>query len=179
MSTQKTDFAARLARIEKGQGITNATVFMGLDQSFRVDDMKAFRRSLEKAQPRARADAVALPMLLGLLIGIAAQLSWRLVEFHLGGMPEPGIDRDRAMVVSGTMGMLIAVFPCWGLGIARPGPLLMAAAGVLLSLTALHNAVQLRPDLFRVLFSDAWVTDVLTRTEPRSLLWGSRIIAIP
>lgn len=180
MSSQNAEFTARLARIEQGTGTTKATVFMGLDESFRVDDMAAFRKSIAQAEaPRTGSGATALPLLVGLLIGISAQIAWRLIEFHLNGMPGADIDRDQAMVVSGAMGLLIAVFPCWALRIARTGPLMAAVLGVGLSLCALHNAVHLRPDLFEPLFSAAWVSDVLTRTEPQSLLWGSRIIPIP
>jgi hypothetical protein len=168
MSVHQTDFAARIARIEKGIGSSKTTIYVGLDETYAVQYRQ---RGNGGALDLARNAGYPLSVLLAFCIGIVSNVIARLAAFLSQGLPETGANADYMMMMDFITAMMLSVVigACVGMNIRN----FMAARslGVVAGMFGLHNAVHLWPWAFEPVFSKLWVGYILSSTEARSLLW--------
>jgi len=170
MSAQQTEFAARIARIEKGIGSSRTTVFVGLDEAYAV----SYRaRGKNGSLDLARNALYPLSVLLAFGIGVSANALARLAAFLSQGIPDGSVNPDYAMMMDFITAMMLSVVIGAMLGMNLRNFMVARSLGVVSGMFGLHNAVHLWPWAFEPVFTKLWVGYILTSTESRSLVWRS------
>jgi hypothetical protein len=168
MSVHQTDFAARIARIEKGIGSSKTTIYVGLDESYAV----TYRaRGNGGKLDMARNAALPLTVLIAFGVGVLSNTLARLAAFLSQGLPEPGINVDYMMMMDFITAMMLSLVIGACLGMNIRNFMVPRSLGVVAGMLGLHNAVHVWPWLFEPVFSKLWVGYILTSTEARSLVW--------
>jgi hypothetical protein len=168
MSVHQTDFAARIARIEKGIGSSKTTIYVGLDETYAVQYRA---RGNNGTLDLARNAGYPLSVLLAFMVGILANTIARLAAFLSQGLPDPGVGVDYVMMMDFITAMMISVVVGAVLGMNIRNFMVARSLGVVAGMFGLHNAVHVWPWLFEPIFSKLWVGYILSSTEARSLLW--------
>jgi hypothetical protein len=180
INVQKSEFAARMARIEAGTGSYRTTIYVGNEETVRPEH---FARTMKKKSVRVttevKADqdgdqrplAAILAMPLAFLIGCAAMVLWRMADFHFPGLQSNFANPDQTLAVTAATSMVLAILLCQTVSLTAPQHVLAAFLGVIAMALGFHNLVHVAPDQFAKLFSPAWVTEVLGATKPMSLVW--------
>ena len=129
---------------------------------------------VEKRQVKATGPSALNPVsiLFGIAFGMAAVLAARVVRFHLlppdlsGGSANL---KEALLIDAGFAGALILVMTLVGLG----GTFLSffgRMGGVTVAALCMHMTVHSYPEVFALAFSEAWVSDVITSTDPKLML---------
>lgn len=179
MSLHHTEFSARLARIESGVGSSKSTLYVGMDETYSV----TYGRRGGPNRGNSVADTIRnlgypIMVILAFLVGVAANLTARLVDFLMNGLPtaadnidlQMAIDFGIALMVSSVLGAVFRI----GIRDFVMVRLMGIAAGVL----GLHNVVHAYPHYFEKIFSTIWVSHITTATEAGSIVWRGVSIAI-
>jgi hypothetical protein len=168
MSVHQTDFAARIARIEKGIGSSKTTIYVGLDETFAVSYRK---HGSNGTLDLARNAGYPLSVLFAFCIGLLANATARLAAFLSQGIPDGSIDVDYTMMMDFITAMMLSVVLGAIVGMNLRNFMVARSLGVVGGMFGLHNAVHLWPWAFEPVFSKLWVGYILTSTEARSLVW--------
>jgi hypothetical protein len=178
MSTHHLEFSARLARIESGVGSSKTTLYVGMDETYAVS---YGRRGVQRGNSVAdtiRNLGYPVMVFIAFLVGVAANVAARLADFMMNGLPtatdnidiQMAIDVVIALVVASVLGALFRI----GIREFIMVRLIGIAAGTL----ALHNVVHAYPQYFEPVFSQLWVSHVVTSTDVGSIVWRGVSIAI-
>lgn len=106
-------------------------------------------------------------------VGVIAVFVSRFIRYHLAGGSLAGSQEsaDLVMMIDG----IIAVGAGFALKelfkISDKSLQLAQTVGVFMMIVLMHNLVHMVPGLFGMIFSPEWVQDVLTTTEPKSILF--------
>ena len=170
MTPQEAEFTARLARIEAAAGQRKATLYVGPDESYVLD------RPERRRQPNGLVALLLnasypLSMVLAFGLGFLAYAIGRYVRFHLTGVGGAPPDPDTEMLLQLGTGLAIAAVMGAADRMKAFEYLIAKSLGVVIGLLSFHNLVHLYPEEFKLLFSQIWVTKLVTTTEPFSLLW--------
>ena len=164
----QTDFAERIARIEKGIGSSKTTLYVGLDETYAV----RYRASGKGGKmDMARNAAYPLSVLIAFCVGILANTLARLAAFLSQGLPERGVNIDYLMMMDFITAMMLSLVIGAVLGMNIRNFMVARSLGVVGGMLGLHNAVHLWPWAFEPVFSKLWVGYIMTSTEARSLVW--------
>lgn len=168
MSVHQTDFAARIARIEKGIGSSKTTLYVGLDETYAV----TYRaRGTHGTLDLAHNAGYPLLVLLAFCVGLVSNALARLSVFMSQGLPDPTVGADMAMMMDFITAMMLSVVIGAVLGMNIRNFMMARSLGVVAGMFGLHNAVHIWPWLFEPVFSKLWVGYILSSTEARSLVW--------
>lgn len=176
ITPQQLDFASRISRIESGIGNSKSTIFVGLDESFQYNRLRSAGKKVVAGELR-RALLYPLAVFAAFLLGVASNLIWRLVDFHVRGLPDPTANIDQLLLTNATISVVIAIVLGPQLGLKARSHFVMSVVGVAVGLCALHNVIHAEPQLFEALFSPGWVQDVVRNTDAHSVLW--RGVSLP
>jgi hypothetical protein len=178
MSPHQIEFSARLSRIESGIGSSKSTLYVGMDETYAVNYHQRRHGRGNSAAGTFRSLGYPIVVLLAFLIGVAANVAARFVDFLWHGLPAGTENTDMqlainfaiALVASSVLGLVFRI---------RIGDFLMVrvmgiAAGVLL----LHNVVHVYPQYFEPVFSSGWVNQIVSSTESGSIMWRGVSIVI-
>lgn len=168
MSVHQTDFAARIARIEKGIGSSKTTIYVGLDETYAVQYRA---RGKNGTLDLARNAGYPLSVLLAFCIGVLSNGLSRLATFLSQGLPDGTINVDYAAMMDFITAMMLSVVIGACLGMNIRNFMVARSLGVVAGMFGLHNVVHQWPWLFEPIFSKLWVGYILSSTEARSLLW--------
>ncbi len=168
MSAQQTDFAARIARIEKGIGSSKTTLYVGLDETYAVNYGK--RGASGKFQ-MARNASYPLTIAMAFCVGLLSNAIARLAAFLSTGLPKGNVNLDYLAMMDFVTAMMLSLVIGAVLGMNIRNFMAARSLGVVAGMLGLHNAVHLWPDLFARIYTTPWVGYILSTTEPRSLLW--------
>ena len=169
-AAQKSEFLARLNRIENGTGSSKSTLYVGLDETVLANS---------KANERLKKQAAAIPAkplglfaaILSLVFGAGVVGLVSYLQFSITGEAVSLAASDVRMGIHGGVALTIAMF-C---GFMVKMPLLkytpIAAFGAVLGLAGFHNLVHVYPAQFANMFSPIWVEQVVTTTEANSIIW--------
>ena len=169
MTPQEAEFAARVARIEQKTGTRRTTLYVGPDDHFVVDRPDRTRRT--RLGTLMRNAGYPLSMVLSFLLGFLAFGIGRWVRYHLTGVADVPPDPDMEMMIELGLGLGVAVLLSQLDRLVEFEHLVAKALGVAIGLLGFHNLVHLFPDPFAMLFSNMWVTRMISTTEAQSLLW--------
>lgn len=178
MSTHHMEFSARLARIESGAGSSKTTLYVGMDETYAVS---YGRRGVQRGNSVAdtiRNLGYPLMVIIAFVVGVTANLAARLADFMMNGLPtatdnidiQMAIDFGTAFVVSSVLGVFFRI----GIRDFMMVRLIGIAAGTL----AMHNIVHAYPQYFEPVFSQLWVSHIMTSTDAASIVWRGVSIAI-
>lgn len=168
MSAHHTEFQARLARIQAGQGFTKATVYVGMESAFTYVPSNRRRAGMGQV---ARNAGFALSFPMTLLVGFLSYGLERYAALVFGGLPDPNSNPDIVMVQIAATAFGIAVVATHLMGLRDRGLLIAKILGVAGGMLFFHNLVHLWPSVFDHIYSPIWVAKVVSETEPHSLLW--------
>jgi hypothetical protein len=169
ITPQQAEFAARLARIEADGG-RKATIFVGLDESFVLDRSQKKQRRAPVAGMLVNA-LYPLSMVLSFGMGGVAYAIGRYIRFHLSGVSDAPVDPDIEMLIDMAAGLVIGLLLSQIDRMKLPEQKVAKAFGVIFGMLTFHNFVHLYPEPFTKLFSELWVTRLISSTEAHSLLW--------
>ena len=169
-TTQKSEFLARLARIEAGTGSSKSTLYVGLDQSVLVsnkDNSKLLKKATNAPQKRLGLLEAVLCLVLGAVsIGLALYLRFSFAPASVGP-----VSADIEMAINGGLGLAMTAFAGYVLRMPILQMIPVGAVGVMAGVVAFHNLVHFYPDRFAVVFSPVWVDQVVTATDANSIIW--------
>lgn len=175
IDAMKSDFNARLMRINAGTGHTKTTIFVGLDESYRYAPTP---RTAQKAAMMSLGNLTCpISMLVALGLGLASGLLALAGRYHLA--------KDLGADLAPTYDMFLNVVIGFGIGIVltqlfrlRTSPhVVLQGLGVVAILCTYHNLVHIEPDTFAKFFAPEWVRVVLNHSDARSIRIGE--ISIP
>jgi hypothetical protein len=168
MSAQQTEFAARIARIEKGIGSSKTTLYVGLDETYAV---RYRARGKGGKLDMARNAAYPLSVLVAFCVGVLSNAIARLAAVMSQGLPERGVNVDYLMMMDFITAMMLSLVIGACLGMNIRNFMVARSLGVVAGMLGLHNAVHMWPWLFEPIFTKLWVGYIMTSTEARSLVW--------
>lgn len=169
-AAQKTEFLARLARIESGTASSKSTLFVGLDETILVNH-KANAKLLKKANAVPQKRLGPLETLLCVLLGVFSLALGLYIRFSITGSGSPLASPDIEMAINGGLGLAITLFSGYFLRMPLLKMLPVGAVGVMAGVVAFHNLVHFYPEKFAEMFSPIWVEQVITTTDANSILW--------
>lgn len=169
MTVASRDFADRLERIKARAPNTNGTIFVGLDGRFAPPERKARHNS--PSSDLLRNAAYPLSLLAAFFLGAAASAVGRFARFALEKGPQIKPDPDMDMILNGVIGILISLILSQFIRMRTREHAAIQSLGVFAMLLGFHNLVHWQPEIFVKLFSQLWVTDILTTTKPSSILF--------
>lgn len=113
---------------------------------------------------------------IALIVGALAVLVVRVVSYHYLGtaMVSENADKTLAMETGAALALSFVLFTL--LPFKGPQYKMMQLAGVLLTISMMHNAVHSAPGLFAAMFSPEWAAEVTSVTEPNSLYLRGEVI---
>lgn len=164
---QHADFSARIARIEKGTGMSKSTLFVGADEVYRVD----YGARGKRRESRIVNLWYPLSVAMTFVVGAASDLVLRWIDWMSKGVPAVEADPGYAMVTGFFTALIISLVLGAILGIRVGEHLALRSAGIVAGMIGWHNAVHAWPDIFSTAFSPLWVATVTRMTDPHSLYW--------
>lgn len=113
--------------------------------------------------------AVSLPVTLA--VGLAAVLIARWARFKLSGLPEEGHVLMQPALMDAGAALAIAFVLTQVFSMRSVTQMACTVAGVAAGVLGMHLAVHQAPGLFAEVFSPAWVSAVISQTDPRGVLF--------
>lgn len=173
MTIHTNDFRERLARIEAGGPSTRHTLFVGMDESYVI----APRAKVSQQAHIATNLGYGLGRLWAICLGGLAVIAFAVTRYWLGlDAPIPG-DPINDQVVGGVVALTIAIFLGRRMFADREGLIGLHSTGVLIMTVGMHNLVHAAPWLFGAIASPMWAAQIISVTEPYSVL--VRGVSIP
>ncbi len=179
MSLHQTEFSARLARIESGVGSSKSTLYVGMDETYSV----SYGRRGAQKRGNSVADSIRnlgypIMVILAFLVGVAANVAARLVEFRMNGLPTAADNIDVQMAINFGVALMIASVLGTVFRIGIRDFVMVRLMGIAAGVLGLHNVVHAYPQYFEQVFSTIWVSHITTATEAGSIVWRGVSIAI-
>ena len=170
LSQNNLDFAARVARIESGAAASKQLLFVGVDEVYKVP-LRV--RKGKKSGIAALIETAMYPvsMVLAVAIGAVSHGIGQIVRFQVQGMPDLKANPDIEMTVQLVLGICIAMVLGYLVGLRSNTLTTLKSAGSALGVLFFHNAVHMYPHVFAVMTSTLWVNQIVSHTQPHSMLW--------
>ena len=172
----RSEFDARLQRINAGTGHTKSAIFVGLDEVYRYTPRPQTRR--KSAFGVLRNVAYPLSLVLAVSIGLVAGLLGLFARFHLGGDLGKDLSPAYELLVNTLTGFVIACCLTTLLRFRGSEQLSLKLIGVVVALCTFHNLVHVYPDIFVAAFSQAWVQAVLHNNPAHSIVILGAVIPL-
>lgn len=169
-AAQKSEFHARLARIESGAASSKTTLYVGMDETILVNN-KANARLLKKATAVPQKRLGLMELLLCIVLGVFSLVLGLYIRFSITGSADPLGSPDMEMMINGGLGLAITLFSGYFLRMPLLKMFPVGAVGVMAGVMAFHNLVHIYPEKFAEMFSPIWVEHVITATDANSIIW--------
>lgn len=174
MSPQQNEFASRLSRIESGVGSSKTTLYVGMDESYAV----SYRQRGQNGGASDRGSGRLMKVAFAALIGVAANIAARWTDFALNGLSDGTESVDGVLIAQFVMALVAASILGMVFGIGVRAFAVARVFGIVVGMVGLHNLVHVYPKQFEVVFSNAWVSQIVSTTATPSVLWRGASIAI-
>jgi hypothetical protein len=170
ISQNHSDFAARVARIERQSAASVQLLFVGVDE---VYAMPRGNRKPKASRGQRFLGNLLYPvsMVSAVVLGAVSHMAGQVMRFHVQGLPDLNANPDIEMLLQICLGIAISMVLGYALGFSSRTFLSLKSAGVVVGVLFGHNAVHLVPKLFAALTSEMWVNLVIRTTEARSMVW--------
>lgn len=166
MTIHSNDFRERLARIEAGSTSNRHTLFVGMDEAYMIPPKPKARKQANLLENLGYAIGRVWAICLG---GLAVMLL-AVGRYWLGLTdPVPG-DPINDQVVYGIVALCLAIYLGKRMYSDREGLIGLHATGVLLMTVGMHNVVHFAPEVFDIICSPQWTSEMRGRGEPYSIV---------
>jgi hypothetical protein len=168
MSAHQTEFQARLARINAGQGFTKSTVYVGMETTFSYTPPNRKKAGISLAMPSANIGAMfGFPF--AMLAGFVAHGVERYADFALFGLTDPTTLSWFAVARMAGVALVLSMLVMYLLRLRDRELVIAQALGVVAGVVAFHNLAHGLPELCGQVFSPEWVEMMTSATRPGSL----------
>ena len=170
ITSDHADFAERAARVERNLAGSRQLLWVGMDE---VYSMPRRERKLQVTGLRALAQNAMYPisMVAAVLLGMVSHCIGQIARFHVQGMPNLNANPDIDMLGQVILGIVIAIALGYVFGLQSKSFTTLKSTGAVLGVLFMHNAVHLFPGLFANATSAMWVNQIVSHTQPYSMLW--------
>jgi hypothetical protein len=170
LSQNHTDFAARVARIERQSAASIQLLYVGLDE---VHAMPRGNRKLRQSRGQVLVGNLLYPlsMVAAVVLGAVSHMIGQVVRFHVSGLPDLKANPDIETLAQIILGIVISMGLGYALALNSKAFLSLKSAGVVVGVLFGHNAVHLAPQAFAAVTSQMWVNLVVTTTDRGSMVW--------
>jgi hypothetical protein len=170
MTENHLDFAARIARIEKGVSSATQLLYVGVDE---VYAMPRRDRRPKPSQGKVLITNVLYPVSLvaAVILGAVSHGIGQVARFYVSGVPDLKANPDVEMLVQIILGVAISMVLGFALGLNSRAFTTLKSIGVICGMLFFHNAVHIWPRHFAALTSELWVNQMVTHTKEFSLMW--------
>ncbi|MBC7739080.1 MAG: hypothetical protein H7245_18140 [Candidatus Saccharibacteria bacterium] len=170
ISSQHTDFAARVARVENNLAGARQLLFVGVDE---VYSMPRRERKARVSGVRTLLNNALYPvsMVAAVILGAVSHCIGQIARFHVQGVPDLDANPDIEMLKQVILGIVIAIALGYVFRLQSRSFMTLKSSGVVIGVLFMHNLVHLYPRLFAQMTSALWVNQVVSHTSPYSMLW--------
>ena len=170
ISTNHSDFVARAARVEKNVTEARQLLWVGVDE---VYSMPKRERKAQITGLRAVLTNAMYPvsMVAAVVLGAASHCIGQIARFHAQGLPNLNANPDIETLGQVILGIVIALALGYVFGLHSKTFTTLKSTGVVIGVLFMHNAVHLYPRVFAAATSGLWVNQVVSHTQPHSMLW--------
>ena len=170
ISQNHSDFAARLARIERNIASSTQLLFVGVDE---VYQMPRRDRKPKPSRGRVLVSNVLYPvsMVAAVALGAVSHALGQVARYQVQGMPDLKANPDIESLVQIILGIIISMVLGYFLGLNSRAFTTLKSTGVVIGVLFMHNAVHLYPKLFAALTSEIWVNQIVQHTKLYSIMW--------
>jgi hypothetical protein len=177
MSAHLVEFSARLARIESGIGSSKTTLYVGMDETYAVTYGRRGRQRGNPVADSIRNMLYPLSVVVAFCIGVVAHGAALLLDFRLNGLPTSTDNIDIQMAINFVAALAVSsvLGVCFRIGVRDF--LIVRVMGIVAGVLLLHNLVHAYPDHFAPVFSELWVSHVVSSTDANSIVWRGVSIA--
>jgi hypothetical protein len=170
ISANHADFAARAARVEQNIAGAKQLLWVG------VDEVYAMPRRERKAQVtgfRAFVSNAVYPvsMVAAVVLGMVSHAIGQIARYHVQGLPDLNANPDIETLVQVILGIVIAMALGYVFRLQSRNFMTLKSTGAVIGVLFMHNAVHLYPAGFAAVTSPMWVNQVVSHTQPYSMLW--------
>jgi hypothetical protein len=179
MSPHQLDFSARIARIESGSGSSKSTLYVGMDETYAVTyGQRGQNRAGQSSGGVFRSLGSLMLLITAFVVGVAANVAARLVDFIYNGLPGPATNVDMQMGIDFAIALVVSLLLGLVLGIRLREFIMVRVIGIAAGMLALHNLVHFYPQYFAPAFPAPWVNHILSSTEAGTIIWRGVSIVI-
>lgn len=170
ISANHSDFAARLARVEKNITDARQLLFVGVDE---VYSMPRRERKAKVSGLRAVLNNALYPtsMLAAVLLGVVSHCIGQIARYHVQGLPDLNANPDIETLGQVILGIVISMMLGYVFGLQSKTFTTLKSTGAVIGVLFMHNAVHLYPKAFAAATSGLWVNQMISHTQPHSMLW--------
>ncbi len=170
ISQNHSDFAARLARIERNIASSTQLLFVGVDE---VYQMPRRDRKPKPSRGMVLIGNILYPvsMTAAVALGAVSHAVGQVARYHVQGMPNLKANPDVESLVQIVVGIVISMLLGYFLGLNSRAFTTLKSTGVVLGALFIHNAVHLYPKFFAMVTSEIWVNQIVSHTKLYSILW--------
>ena len=170
ISANQSDFAARVARIEKNISGARQLLFVGVDE---VYSMPRRERKMRVSGFRAVLNNALYPvsMVAAVVLGVVSHCIGQIARYHVQGLPDLKANPDIETLGQVLLGIVISIGLGYVFRLQSRSYTTLKSAGAVIGVLFMHNAVHLYPKAFAVMTSALWVNQVVSHTQPHSMLW--------
>lgn len=170
ISANHSDFAARAARVQKNIDGARQLLWVGVDE---VYSMPRRERKVRVTGLRAFVGNALYPvsMVAAVVLGAVSHAIGQVARFHVAGMPDQKANPDIETLIQIILGIGIAMALGYVFRLQSKSFTTLKSTGAVLGVLFMHNAVHLYPKAFAAVTSPMWVNQVVSHTQPHSMLW--------
>lgn len=170
ISANHSDFAARVARVKTNTAEARQLLFVGVDEIYsmprreRKAYVSGFRAVLRNAM-------YPVSMVAAVLLGVASHCIGQIARYHVQGLPDLKANPDIETLGQVILGIVISIALGYVFRLQSKSFATLKSTGAVIGVLFMHNAVHLYPKAFAVVTSGLWVNQVVSHTQPHSMLW--------
>ncbi len=170
ISPNHSDFLARAARVEKNKAGARQLLWVGMDE---VYSMPRRERKASVTGFRAVVQNAVYPVsiIAAVVLGAISHGIGQVARYHVQGLPDQKSNPDIETLVQVILGIVIAMALGYVFRLHSRSFTTLKSTGVVIGVLFMHNAVHLYPQGFALMTSPMWVNQVVSQTEPHSMLW--------
>lgn len=170
ISPNHSDFLARAARVEKNIAGARQLLWVGVDE---VYSMPRRERRVSVTGFRAFVQNAMYPfsMVAAVILGAVSHAIGQIARFHVQGLPNLKGNPDIETLGQVSLGIVIAIALGYVFRLQSKSFMTLKSTGAVIGVLFMHNAVHMYPKVFAQMTSPMWVNQVVSHTQPYSMLW--------
>ena len=170
LSSNQADFADRLARIEQNIADARQLLWVGVDEVYSLP-LRVRKARVTGFQALLQNAMYPLAMVAAVVLGAVSHCIGQIVRFRVQGLPDLNANPDIEMLGQVILGIAISMILGYVFRLHSRSFMSLKSTGVVFGVLFMHNAVHLYPAVFARLTSAMWTNQVISHTQPHSMLW--------
>jgi len=169
MTQQLAQFNARLGRINDPKNTYWSDPETGINVPRRLNKATIIANNFPVKQS-------LMSVVMSVILGVICLMAARYVRFHLAAIPEAGTGATTLTVMDVGIAMFLALLIGGMVQLKTFRHVLAQVSGIAVMLVAMHNLVWIYPAEFAQVYSQAYVDQVISLTEPLSIYFNGTTI---